>query len=64
MAEAPPNFDHDRVDKRQLKTLLKIAYKTDLRGSNNPFRGYGQKQSNFPPIFGLILMKLFIGLDS
>ncbi len=62
MADAAPNFDHDRVDRRQLKTLLKIAYRTDLRGSNNPFRGYGQKQSNFPPILGLILMKLFLGL--
>ena len=62
MAEAVSQFDHDRVDKRQLKTLLKIAYKTDLRGSNNPFRGYGQKQSNFPPILGLIVMKLFLGL--
>ena len=56
------NLDHDRVDKRQLITLLKIAYKTDLRGSNNPFRGYGQKQTNIPPIIGLIVMKIFLGL--
>ncbi len=52
----------DKIDKRQLKTLLRLALKSDLRGSRNPFQSYGQKEIKFPAIIGVLIMKFFIGL--
>lgn len=52
----------DKVDRRQFKTLLKLAVKSDLRGSRNPFQSYGQRETKFPAILGVLIMKLFIGL--
>lgn len=54
--------EQDRIDKRQLKTLLKTSIKTDLRGSHNPFQNYGKGESKFPPILGLILLQMFVSI--
>lgn len=54
--------EQDRVDKRQLKALLKVAIRTDLRGANNPFKSYGKGESKFPPIFGVIALQFFVSI--
>lgn len=52
----------DRIDKHQLKSLLKVAIKTDFRGSHNPFHSYGKGESNFPPILGVLIMQAVVSL--
>ncbi|MGB5107768.1 MAG: hypothetical protein WBP29_14835 [Candidatus Zixiibacteriota bacterium] len=54
--------EQDRVDHRQLKALLKVSIKADLRGANNPFKNYGKGESKFPPILGVIAMQLFVSV--
>ncbi len=54
--------EQDRIDKHQLKSLLKIALKTDLRGSHNPFQSYGKGESKFPPILGVLIMQCVVSL--
>jgi hypothetical protein len=51
-----------KIDKRQVKTLLRAALKTDLRGSGNPMNVGGNRSSKFPPLAGVMLIKGFIGL--
>jgi ABC-2 type transport system permease protein len=55
-------LSESRIDKRQVKTLLRAAFKTDLRGSSNPMNMAGNQSTKFPPLFGVILFQGFIGL--
>jgi hypothetical protein len=52
----------DRIDRHQLKSLLKVAIKTDFRGSHNPFQNLGKGESKFPPILGVLLMQAFVSI--
>lgn len=51
----------DRVDRRQLRTLLGVAMRTDWRGSTSVMSTYGSKNSNAASMLGLIATKLMIG---
>lgn len=51
-----------RIDRRQLKALLRAAWKTDLRGSGNPMDPSGGGSGKVPPILAVMALKLFIGL--
>ncbi len=55
-------FSDNRIDKRQLKALLKAAWKTDLRGSSNPLQTSGSSESKFPPILFLVFFKVIIAV--
>lgn len=50
------------IDWRQVKTLLRAALKTDMRGSSNPMNAAGNQSTKFPPIFGLLIFIGFFGL--
>jgi len=52
----------DKIDRRQLKTLLHAAWNTDLRGSGNPMDPNRVRSSGFPPILAVMMMKTFIGI--
>lgn len=55
-------LSESRIDKHQVKALLRAALKTDLRGSSNPMNAAGNQSMKFPPILGVIIFKGFIGL--
>ncbi len=49
-----------KVDKRQLKALLRASLKTDWRGSSNPMNTAGRSRK-FPPIIGVLILKAILG---
>jgi hypothetical protein len=51
-----------KIDWHQVKTLIRAALKTDMRGSSNPMNAAANKSTKFPPILGVILIKGIIGL--
>ena len=55
-------LSESRIDKRQVKTLLRAALKTDWRGSSNPMNAAGNRSTKFPPMLGVVIWKGLIGL--
>jgi hypothetical protein len=52
----------EKIDTRQLKALLKIGFKVELRGAKNPFGGMLKKKAGFPPLVGIIIFYFMIGI--
>lgn len=50
-------MDHDRIDFRQLKSLVSISLKTDFRSP----RSFGSRTSNVAPIIGVLIMYFLMG---
>lgn len=52
----------DKLDLRQFKALLRAGYKTDLRGTKDPFASMTRKSRGIPPLIGLVAFYLLIGV--
>ncbi len=52
----------EKIDGRQLKALLRIGFKVELRGAHNPFGGMLNKKSGFPPLIGIMIFYCLIGI--
>ncbi len=55
-------FSESKIDKRQVKALLRAALKTDLRGSGNPMNVGGNPSTKFPPLVGVMILVGMFGL--
>jgi hypothetical protein len=51
----------ERIDRRQLKELVRVGFKTEWRGAKNPLGGMTKKASGFPPLLGVLIFYLLIG---
>jgi ABC-2 type transport system permease protein len=56
------DLSEEKIDRPQLKTLLRTAWKTDLRSSGNPMAHNKVRSSNFPPLLSVMIMKTLIGM--
>lgn len=55
-------YSSEKVDRRQLKALVRAGLKTDLRGAHNPLGGMGRSQGSFPPLLGVLIFYILIGI--
>jgi len=56
------DLSESKVDLLQLKTLLRTAWKTDLRNSGNPMNPSANRSRGLPPLLAVMMVKLFIGI--
>lgn len=52
----------EKIDGRQLKALLRVGFKVELRGAHNPFGGMMKKKTGFPPLIGIMIFYFLIGI--
>ncbi|MFH2055815.1 MAG: hypothetical protein ABIJ61_07650 [bacterium] len=50
------------VDRRQMWALIRAGFKTDMRGAKNPLGSMGKSKGGFPPLLGVTLFYLLIGI--
>lgn len=51
-----------KVDRRQMWALVRAGFKTDMRGAKNPLGSMGKSKGGFPPLLGVTLFYLLIGI--
>ena len=59
---APNDSEVNKVDRFQLKVLMKNYLIQDWRGSSNPFTALNPKKSKFPGMLALILINCFFSI--